>query len=215
MGNRSRSAVVLAGGYSTRFGTMDKALATIDGAPMIVRVVTRLATGTERIVVSCRDSQRPEFNRELSKRILDVSVEFAVDPKPDGGPLAGIAQSFQHIETTHAAVVACDMPFVDPSFIGFLFDRASGFDAVVPQDNEGHCQPTQAVYNVDQMVAVAARRLAADKRSLHGSLSELDTRVIPAATVSEHTTWRSLRDINTRAEFSNKVSGDTNTQHSQ
>jgi molybdopterin-guanine dinucleotide biosynthesis protein A len=93
------------------------------------------------------------------------------------------------------------MPVVDPAFIEFLFDRAAGHDAAVPEQRDGHRQPTQAVYHVDRTLNIATRRLAADSRSLHGMLAELDTVVVPAETVADHTAWRSLRDINSRAEF--------------
>ena len=93
------------------------------------------------------------------------------------------------------------MPFVEPAFLAFLFDQVVGHDAAVPELNDGHRQPAQAVYHVDRTAAVAERRLAADKLSLHGMLSELDTLTIPAATVAKHTTWQSLRNINERSDL--------------
>ena len=196
-----RTGVVLAGGYSTRFGDIDKALAEVDGLPMLVRVVNRLAAVSDRIVISCRDDQQTAFDHALSTHDPDVPVRFALDADPDRGPVAGIAYSFTQIESTYAAVVACDMPFVEPAFLAFLFDQVVGHDAAVPELNDGHRQPAQAVYHVDRTATVAGRRLAADKLSLHGMLSELDTLTIPAATVAKHTTWQSLRNINERSDL--------------
>lgn len=192
---------MLAGGYSTRFGDEDKALAEIDGTPMVARVVDRLSAVVDSLVVSCRDDQQPAFEQAISALDLDVPVRFAVDPDPDRGPLAGIQHSFDRADSTYAAVVACDMPFVDPTFIEFLFDQVVGHDAVVPELEDGHCQPTQAVYHVDRTMTVATRRLAVDSRSLRDTLAELDTVVLPSATVLDHTSRRSLRDINSRDEF--------------
>ena len=211
MDTQPRTGVVLAGGYSTRFGEPDKALAEIDGTAMIARVVTRLAPVVERIVVSCRAAQQPGFDRVLSALDVDAPVGFALDPQPDRGPLAGIVNSFKQVETTYAAVVACDMPFVDPAFIEFLFEQVPGHDAAVPELDDGHCQPTQAVYHVGQTATVGDRQLAADELSLHGALAALDTLRIPAATVSEHTSWRSLRDLNSREEF-HEIVDDSSTQ---
>jgi molybdopterin-guanine dinucleotide biosynthesis protein A len=196
-----RSGVVLAGGYSTRFGEVDKALAEIDGTPMFARVVDRLSAVVDSLVVSCRDDQQPAFERAISELTLDVPVRFALDLDPDRGPLAGITNSFEQVGSTYAAVVACDMPFVDPAFIEFLFDKAVGHDAAVPELEDGHRQPIQAVYHVDRTATVATRRLDDDDRSLHGTLSELDTVVIPPTIVSDHTTWRSLSDLNSRDTF--------------
>lgn len=201
MTDNSRTGVVLAGGYSTRFGETDKALAEIDGTPMIARVVDRLSAVVDSLVVSCRDDQQAGFDRAIAALDLDIPVRFALDPEPDRGPLAGIAQSFEGVDTAYAAVVACDMPFVDPSFVAFLFDQAAGHDAAVPELKDGHRQPLQAVYHVDRTSTVAEQRLAADSRSLQRTLAELDTVVVDPETVSDHTVWRSLRDLNSRAEF--------------
>ncbi|MFW6321677.1 MAG: molybdenum cofactor guanylyltransferase [Halohasta sp.] len=196
-----RTGVVLAGGYSTRFGERDKALAVVDGTPMIARVVDRLAEVVDEIVISCRDDQRPGFRRVLSALDGDPPVRFVTDPVDDRGPLAGLAASFETVDSTYTAVVACDMPFVDPSFIAFLFEQARGHDAAVPELEDGYLQPTQAVYHVDRLSEVASRRLADDRRSLQGALDELDTVVVGADTVAAHTDPRSLRDINTREDL--------------
>lgn len=215
MDTQPRTGVVLAGGYSTRFGETDKALAEIDGTAMIAHVSSRLASVVDRILVSCRKRQQPAFDRVLSALDADVPIEVVLDPEPDRGPLAGIVSSFKQIETTYAAVVACDMPFVDPAFVEFLFEQAMGHDAAVPELDDGHRQPTQAVYRVERTVTVGDRRLAADALSLRGALSELDTLTIPAATVSEQTSWRSLRDINSREEFIRETADDSSTRDGQ
>jgi molybdopterin-guanine dinucleotide biosynthesis protein A len=107
------------------------------------------------------------------------------------------------------------MPFVDPAFVEFLFEQAMGHDAAVPELDDGHRQPAQAVYRVGRTVTVGDRRLAADALSLRGALSELDTLTIPAATVSEQTSWRSLRDINSREEFIRETTDDSSTRDGQ
>jgi molybdopterin-guanine dinucleotide biosynthesis protein A len=210
-----RTGVVLAGGYSTRFGETDKALAEVNGTAMIARVVSRLTGVVDRIVVSCRERQQPVFERVLSALDTDVPVQFALDPTPDRGPLAGLVSGFEQVETTYAAVVACDMPFVDPAFIAFLFEQVGGHDAAVPEVDDGHRQPTQAVYHVGRTATVGDRRLAADELSLRGMLSELDTLILPAATVSAHTNRRSLRDINSHAELVHETVDDNSPQDHQ
>ena len=194
-----RTAVVVAGGYSTRFGDRDKALAEIDGRPMLARVVDRVGKIVDSVVVSCRDDQREGFAAALDG--VDTPIRFVTDPEPDGGPLVGITTAFETVDSAYAAVVACDMPFVDPAFVRFLFSRAAGHDAAVPELDDGHRQPTQAVYRVDRTASVAAERLAAGERSLRGLLADLDTVVIPAATVTDRTEPRSLTDVNTPETF--------------
>ncbi|WP_340100685.1 molybdenum cofactor guanylyltransferase [Salinibaculum salinum] len=201
MTDSERSAVVLAGGYSIRFGIGDKALAAIDGKPMLVRVVDRLTSAVDTVLVSCRAEQRSDFERALGSAGLASLTQFAIDPVPDRGPLAGIRNSFERVDSEYAAVVACDMPRLDPTFLQFLFDRADGSDAVVPELRGGHLQPMHAVYHVERVRSVADQLLASDRRSLHGAFDRLDTTVIPAATVAEQTDWRSLHDVNSPADL--------------
>ncbi len=199
MTDHVRTGVVLAGGYSTRFGDEDKAFAEIDGTPMLARVVDRLSRTVETVIVSCRDDQRASFETVLDG-VGESPIQFVTDPQPDGGPLVGITTAFETVDSTYAAVVGCDMPFCDPSFVEFLFDQALTHDAAVPEREDGHLQPMQAVYHVDRTRQVAARRLSAEKRSLHGTLAELDTVVIPPETVSTQTSWKSLSDLNLRTD---------------
>ncbi|MEF8785325.1 MAG: molybdenum cofactor guanylyltransferase [Haloarculaceae archaeon] len=201
MTDPERTAVVLAGGYSIRFGIGDKALAVIDGQPMLVQVIDRLTPAVDTVVVSCRAEQRYDFERALGSAGLASSTQFAIDPVPDRGPLAGIRNAFERIGSEYAAVVACDMPHVDPTFLEFLFDHTGGADAVVPELEGGTLQPMHAVYHVERVRSVADQLLARDRRSLHGALDRLDATVIPAATVAEQTDPRSLYDVNSPADI--------------
>jgi molybdopterin-guanine dinucleotide biosynthesis protein A len=195
-----RTGVVLAGGYSTRFGDRDKALAAIDGDPMLVRVVRRLASVVDEVVVSCRADQHEEFEREIDGLAAPTPVRFVHDSTPDMGPLAGIKNAFEGTESEITAVVACDMPWVDPAFLSALFDRVGDAEALVPEHPDGHLQPTQAVYRTAAMRQVAGDQLAAGNRSVHRALDQLDMTVLSAATVADLSDTTTLRDVNTVAE---------------
>ena len=195
-----RTGVVLAGGYSTRFGEQDKALAPVAGEPMLVRVVTRLSDAVDSLVVNCRGDQRQAFPSVLDGVAPRTPIRFALDSTPDRGPLAGILSAFKGIEGEYAAVVACDMPGVDTVFLSALFERAAGHDAAVPEREDGTLQPVQAVYRVDSMRTIASELLAADRRSLHAALDELDTVVVSAADVAALTDPWTLTDVNTTTE---------------
>jgi molybdopterin-guanine dinucleotide biosynthesis protein A len=196
-----RTGVVLAGGFSTRFGEDDKALAAVDGEPMLVRVVDRLGEAVDSVVVNCRADQREAFETALNRADCSTPVEFAIDPTPDQGPLAGIRTAFEGVESEYTAVVACDMPWVDPALLDGLFERAAGHDAAVPERQDGHLQPVQAVYRTNTMRTVATAQLADDRRSLHDALGKLDVVVLSADELPDISMWKSLRDVNTREEI--------------
>jgi len=79
------TGVVVAGGRSTRFGAREKALAEMNGEPMLRRVVEALGTVTDEVVVNCRRDQRDAFAAALDG--VDTGVRFALNEQPDEGPL--------------------------------------------------------------------------------------------------------------------------------
>lgn len=193
------AAVVLAGGHSTRFGDQDKALATVCDHPMVAHVVRRIAEVTDSILVSCRESQKQAIARVLGD--VSASPEYVPDPVPDQGPLAGLAAALAETEATYVAVVACDMPAVDPDFLRYLFSRASGNDGVVPRLQDGKLQPTQAVYQREAMVTAARDTVDADEWSLHRAIDRLDIEILSPEAVAAQTDWQSLSNINTQEQL--------------
>ncbi|MFC4437873.1 MULTISPECIES: molybdenum cofactor guanylyltransferase [Natrialbaceae] len=172
----SLGGVVLAGGYSTRFGGADKAVADLAGTPMIRRVVDRLAVVTDEIVINCREDQIDAIRDALAG--CDASIRIATDPVPDRGPLAGIRVGLEAVDREYAAVVACDMPFVDPSLLERLYDSARGRDGAVVQLEDQWYQTTQAVYRADAMAGACAAALEDGDGRILAALERLDYAVV-------------------------------------
>jgi len=193
-----RTGIVLAGGYSRRFGEQDKALVTLCGKPLLAHVRKRVSSVTDRVLVSCREEQQPAFENVLDSK---SPVEFVPDPVPDQGPLAGLSAALESVETPYTVVVACDMPAVDPDFLALLFARATGSDGAVPRLDEERIQPTQAVYRTEAMATAANDALENGERSLRRALDRLDVTYISPATIEEVTDWASLRNVNTPEEL--------------
>ncbi|RQG97205.1 molybdenum cofactor guanylyltransferase [Natrarchaeobius chitinivorans] len=206
-GSNARSAVVLAGGHSTRFGETDKAVADLAGTPMIRHVVDRIAPTIDDLVVNCREDQVPAIREALAdddpsfEPAPESRLSFAVDPVPDRGPMAGIATGLGEVMTEYAVVVACDMPFVDPEFVELLFERADGHDGAVPQLDDQWFQTTQAVYRAEPMANACERALERDERRIVEPLSELEYVVVPEAEVRERSSLETFENFNTRAEL--------------
>ena len=204
--NGSLGGVVLAGGYSTRFGENDKAIAALAGTPMIRRVVDRLARVTDDCVVNCRADQLEPIRDALSGS--DVDLRYAIDPVPDRGPLSGMHVGLELIDREYAAVAACDMPFVDPVLLEVLHDRAYGRDGAVVRLADGWLQPMQAVYRAETMARVCEERLSSGDGRVMAALEELDLATVAEADlegVSDRTfdsidTQAALRDSTRRLE---------------
>jgi len=163
--------VVVAGGRSTRFGERDKALADLADVPMTRRVADRIAPAVDALVINCRADQREALADALAG--YDRPVSFAVDPEPDQGPMAGIRTGLRAVDSEYAAVVACDMPFVDPALVAYLFERADGRDGAVPR-RDGYFEPIHAVYRADAMAAACARALERGDRRIVAPFDDLD-----------------------------------------
>ena len=199
-----QTAVIVAGGRSTRFGSDDKAVAELAGTPMIRRVADRIADVVNAVVVNCRDDQVPAIRAAMEG--YPNRVTFAVDPEPDRGPMAGIMTGLRGIESiagpdAPAFVVACDMPFVDPGFVEYLFDRVEGHDAAVPRLDDQWFQTTHAVYRAGPMAEACQAALARGERKILDPLFDLDYVVIEEEDALEYTTRAAFENLNTREEF--------------
>jgi molybdopterin-guanine dinucleotide biosynthesis protein A len=212
-----RSAVILAGGRSTRFGDADKAVADLAGVPMSRRVADRLASVVDELVVNCRPDQRAAL--ETAMEGYEHPVVFAVDDSPDRGPMAGIYEGLRAASGEYAIVVACDMPFVDPAVVSYLFDRADGtadppadaddegeppYDAAVPRLGDGWFQTTQAVFRPEPMADACEEALREGKRKILDPLFSLSYAVVSEAELEALAGGAALStfdNVNTREEF--------------
>lgn len=111
---------VLAGGRATRFGS-DKALATLDGRPLLDHALASLAPHVDALVVIGRDI---------------APVATAPDrPHPGLGPLGGICGALAHAAAHgHHAVLttACDSPAIPAELIAALLATNGAFAAEAP-----------------------------------------------------------------------------------
>ena len=131
------TAIILAGGKNQRFGR-NKALEPIEGKTLIERVINRLTSLTNQILI-VTSRLRPDL-------ALD-DVEFLADLYPDSGPLGGIYTGLQASRSSYSIAVACDMPFLNVELLHYMVEISDGFDAVVPLLGERMMEPLHAVYS--------------------------------------------------------------------
>ncbi|MFB6104510.1 MAG: molybdenum cofactor guanylyltransferase [Halobacteriaceae archaeon] len=193
-----REAVVLAGGRSTRFSGEDKAFADLAGRPLLGHVIDRLEAVLTRVVVSCRPAQSAGVADALAGTTMRTTI--VEDRKPDRGPAAGLAEALGAVEASHAAVVACDNPLVDPTFIELLYDRIAAADGVVPRVDD-RLRPVQAVYRSDPMRDACRTSVETGNASLHGVLDHLDMTVVTEDEWRPHTDPSTFLDVNTRDDL--------------
>jgi molybdopterin-guanine dinucleotide biosynthesis protein A len=100
--------LVLAGGESRRFGT-DKALAEVDGRPLIAHAIGSLAPHADTIV--------------LCGRPYGGAPYIPDRPTAGLGPLGGLNAGLHHALAhghSHVLSIACDTPFIPATALGLL-----------------------------------------------------------------------------------------------
>jgi len=136
---------VLAGGKSLRLGR-DKALEQIGGQRLIERVIERLSSlRDDIIVVTASRNQLP-----------DLGVRQVHDCYPGRGALVGIYTGLKEATSSHNLVVACDMPFLNVDLLRYLIALSTGCDIVIPRV-AGEVEPLHAVYSKDCLVPIEAQ----------------------------------------------------------
>ncbi len=130
------SIAIQAGGESRRMG-QDKALAPFLGQPLIARVIQRVTPIADEVLVTSNSPQ--------SLRFLNAPV--FMDLVRGRGALGGLYTALSVARYPLVAVVACDMPFVNPELLDAERRQMIGqeFDMVIPKGKNG-LQPFHAVY---------------------------------------------------------------------
>lgn len=149
------SAVLLAGGKSTRMGT-DKAGLVIDGEPLWKRQLAKLReTGADEVFIAGRKDGP----------YAGARVPIVQDLTAGAGPLAGFQAAMRHAQHHWLLVLAVDLPDVPAGFLRNLMQEAmSAYIGLVPARGEW-LQPTAAVYSRDCLPLIE-ECLAGENRSL-------------------------------------------------
>lgn len=104
---RSLSAIVLAGGQSSRMGR-DKALIPLQGVPLLQQVCeVALSCAIEVYVVTPWPERYQDILPNACLVIREVPLPGETEPH---GPLVGFAQGLDRVETDWVVLLACDLP---------------------------------------------------------------------------------------------------------
>lgn len=191
-----RAGIVIAGGRSERFPTLDKALAPLDGQPLIWHVVSSVAPAVDEVIVNCRRDQREAFAEALS----EFSIRFAIDRIPDRGPLVGLRTALAESTATYAAVLPCDMPSVPAAFLDFLFTRARNRTGAVARFEE-RLRPFPSVVHVRAAAAACREAEANGTDRLEAFISAVGPHIVPERVVRAHVDPAAFRNINTHDDL--------------
>jgi molybdopterin-guanine dinucleotide biosynthesis protein A/nucleoside-triphosphatase THEP1 len=139
------TAIIMAGGSSTRMGT-DKSMLPIEGRPIIERICERLSTCFEQILISADNKEKFEF----------LGCKVVPDKIPGQGPLMGIASALEASSHELNFVVACDIPHIELGHVRRVISEAVNgeYDIVVPVASDGQYEPLFAAYRKSALRAI-------------------------------------------------------------
>jgi len=129
------TGIILSGGKNIRMGT-NKAFIEVDGERLIDRTV-RLFKEVFKEIILVTNSPFEYLNQDV-KIVTDIIKEK--------GALGGIYTGLFYSTFDYSFVSACDMPFLNRSFIGYMINNIGHHDIVVPNPPDG-LQPLHAIYS--------------------------------------------------------------------
>ncbi len=183
---------IQAGGESRRMGS-DKALLLFLGQPMILRLLNRLASIADEVLVT---SNQPENYRFLGLSPIP-------DLLPGFGALGGLYTALSAAGHPYVAVVACDMPFASPELFAVELAtlRETGADAVIPRSDAG-TEPFHAVYRCDTCLPHVQAALDAGKRRVDAWFYQVNIHYLaPPEYLPYDPDQRAFLNINTLEEL--------------
>lgn len=138
------TAIILAGGKSSRFG-LDKAFIKVRGLPLIISQIKLLKEIFKKIIIITNNPKRYKFK----------GVKIFQDIVPGKGPLGGIYTALTNSDTFYNFVIACDMPNLSPKLIKHILKQRNGFDVVVPHLKNGY-ETLFAIYSKNCIMPIYA-----------------------------------------------------------
>ncbi|HNQ69549.1 MAG TPA: molybdenum cofactor guanylyltransferase [Bacteroidales bacterium] len=130
------TAIILAGGKSSRMDGLDKSLLPINGIPLILHIVKQLEKHFDKIIIGSNDSQKFQF----------LNLPVIPDLEPCKGPLMGILSCLTASETEINFITACDIPIVNTEIIHKMMCNVDEYDMVIPVSDKNMYEPLFAIY---------------------------------------------------------------------
>ncbi|MBW1926129.1 MAG: molybdenum cofactor guanylyltransferase [Deltaproteobacteria bacterium] len=181
----SRSAAILAGGKSRRFGS-NKALAPwLTGH--VIDAVAKAAIGACREVIIIADEPEP-----YSYSGLPVFPDIM----PGLGPLAGLQSALRHAKGERVLLLGCDMPLLNSELLNLMWEIPAWAPVVIPVTPHG-LEPLHAIYH-KSLLPIVDHRINSGDLSLKSLVKDVPCRIVsPADILKVCPSFECLSSINT------------------
>ena len=163
-----KTAVILAGGFSRRFGS-DKGLVPFMNKPLVRHVIDEVSPIVDEIlVVVSSKNQKKNF-----ESIVENTAKLVIDKDDSQSPLVGAITGFENAGGEYSLLLPCDAPLVSTKIIQLLFDACNNRRAVIPRWPSGYIEPLQAVYHTQSAIIAAKTALDQGLMSMRSIIENL------------------------------------------
>jgi len=163
-----RSAIILGGGSSSRFGE-DKGILKLDSKPLLNHVVDTVKSIVDEVIVVTSSRERAN----LYARMVSFKVRFVIDICETKGPLVGALTGFEAAQGKYSLLLPFDVPFVSRDVVSLLFELCIGKSAAIPRWPNNQIEPLHAVYHTKQAFEAAKKALTNDELDMRAMISKL------------------------------------------
>ena len=187
------TAVILAGGKSSRMGT-NKAFLKLEGKTFIELQIALLREMFNEIFISA--------NISLEYECLNLPI--CQDIYPGKGPLGGIYTSLMNSNSSHTFMLACDMPFVQPELITHLKNLTNEYDVVIPKSEKG-LEPLHAFYS-KKCIDPIKKELDENNLRITSFFPHVNVKIVELGKLASLNSFKnSIKNLNTRDEYDDVI----------
>lgn len=165
------SAIILAGGFSKRFG-QDKGLIELARKPLILHVLDRVSkVVNETLVIVSSEGQRNAFAPLIGSETKVIMDEYNLR-----SPIVGALTGFENASGKYSLLLPCDTPFVSKKIVSLQLDLCVNRSAVIPRWPNRYIEPLHAVYHTKSALnasEIAYEEKKLDLRSMIANLGEV------------------------------------------
>jgi len=163
-----KSAIILAGGFSTRFGT-EKGLLQLAHKPLVKHVLDAVGDSVDEKLVVVSSKKQAEKYIE----VIDSDVSVAIDKADLHTPLVGASTGFSYASGEYSLLLPCDTPLVRRDILSLLLELCVNKNAAVPRWPNCYTEPLQAVYRTKPALEAAKNALCKGEFNLRAMMDKL------------------------------------------
>ncbi len=163
------------------------------GQPLIVRLLDRLKPLADELLIT---TNRPEA-------FAFLNLPLAPDILPGRGALGGLYTALHAAKGHQVAVVACDMPFINPVLLAAQRDLllAAGADVVIPRSPHG-LEPLHAVYRRQNCLPALSEALESGQQRVISWFPSVKVREMTPEEIAPYDPdFYAFRNVNTPKSF--------------